>query len=387
MRLAKQLGLVAAVAVALAMAGGSQEPLTTTDIAVSVEGEIYFAEWQGTVALSAGDAQTELPITGLWTLLLQPSNEGQARVSLNELLVFVPEFSVSGMSGSGFFVTESRVTSFQGSVDLATKAFQLRGSVNLTGLVRGLDSMAVEVSGSFRTGTFSFKGAGTAAAGTAVIAGNGVVAVGDMKEQAKTWKHYALSDLVNPDAAKATCCGCETLVITTGGKRIKKVSSTSKQLVVSRGDYTTGEKAVVLVYCKCCDIEGETAESLITVNWEDKAGKGWISTPTVVCKKPQTYQYERIPAPFGAKAPLDCKAGECLLVTFDSDLMLVRSVSMKKTGSAVSAAKGSVCCKQTNSVFIQCACSAAACDATVVVKVYDKKKKAEVELEIPVSCK
>jgi hypothetical protein len=389
----KQFGVVLAVASALVMAGVSQEGSVTTDVAVSVEVETYFSEWEGTVTLRAGEATAELSIMGLWTLMLHPSSEGQARVSLSELLVYVPEFAVGGMSGSGFFITESRVGSFDGTVDLATSACRLRGSVSLAGLVRGLNAMAFEASGNLRTGALSVKGTGaTGTDATGVIAGQAETfgEISDRSAEAKTWRHYALSELLKAGAAKATCCGCEYVVITTGGKSVTKVESSSKKVRATKGDYTTHEKAVVLIRCECCDIAGDTEESTVTITWKDSANEEHKDTITVVCKKPTTYTYTDLlnrPGPLS----LDCKAGECILVTFEvkdkAFKQTVKSVVVKGGDGAVTATKGPLCCKQTNSVLIRCACITADCTAKVVITYFDKFRAMDQEAEITVNCK
>jgi hypothetical protein len=379
------LALLLVAVVSLVQVGPGQEGSPTAGVAVLGQVETYFSEWEGTVTLKAGEAVTQLFVTGLWTLALTLTGDEQARLALSELLVYVPEFTVGETRGNGFFITEAQVAGFDGTVDLATGACQFACLVRLGGLVQGLDSMAVQGSGNLRAGSLSVKGTTTALPGTTALAGTPLEGAAELKKQAKTWKHYALSDLTKAGAAKATCCGCENLVITTGGKEIVKVKSSSKKVQASKSGWST-EEADVVVRCRCCDITDETEESTITITWTDKAGNQHNDTVTVVCKKPEVYEYAKLPWFAGAPLSLPCKAGECMLVTFDAGSQTVKSVSVAGSCTSVRAEKGSLCCKQTNSVLIQCACSTADCTADVVVKYYDKKAKKDVEGTIPVIC-
>jgi|GEM_PF-3351547 len=383
----KYVVVVLVATAALVTVGLSQVELgPTTSLTASVMGpDIYSQVCEGTLALKAGEATAEVSVLWDWTIMLYPNGEGRARASLSELGAYVPEFAVGEVRSEGFFVSEANVTDFEGAVDLGTGVCSFNVSVSLRGLVEGLDSIVFEISGNLLTGTLNLRGAG---AGPVALDVSGSASVAKVRREAKTWKHYSLSDLLKEEASPATCCGCEKIVITTGGKRIIKIESSSKKLKAGKGDWTTGEQAVVLVRCNCC---GAGEKSTVTITWEDKDGKTHKDTVTVECKKPTTYRYDSlkfIPLPKGQGklAYVDCKAGECLIVALD-DNARIKSVKVTSCGTSIRAEKASTCCKKPNAVLIHCNCSGEDCTANVVIKYYDKETKKSKEVTLEVRCK
>jgi hypothetical protein len=371
--------------------GGAQEGPATPTAATSRidEWEAYFSEWTGTLEFEIGGRRGQVTVEGMWAFLFQPQGE-RAAMSLDELVVDVPALPLAtaadvASENEGFFVTTEHVVEFSGQVDLATGGCSLRGTIALAGLAPGLpyDGVTFVGSGNFNTGEFEFSG--SILAGGSKKEDNYVL---KMKRLAKQWRRYSLPELLKQEDPTITCCGCENFIITTGGKKVSKVTSSAKKVIYASAAkrWMTNEDATIWGRCRCCDAAKDGTATL-TITWTDSDGKKRTDKLKVVCKKPKVVTFNQLLAQPDAMS-VACKPGECVLITFDPQDVVVKEAEVTKGKTCARVETKPKCCKTKNSVVVYCTCTAdKPGDATIVVKYYLKRIKTTSEATITVKCK
>lgn len=380
--------LVATFTVALGgtYTGQERAPVTTVQPTIA-EDDGYFCHWQGSVVFQIGDQSATLSVDGLWRLLLHPAGEGMAGVTLDELVVHVPEFTLGDVATGDvattdrvideFFLTEADVLDFSGMLDTRSGVCTLRGRVLLRGVMPGVDEVQFEASASLLSGELEASGvllAGGAKAGDAILKAKGSLAAA---------KRYDLNEILKQNQPTITCCGCEDFIILTGGTKVTKVTSSDvKKVKATKGvliDNATGAKASIVVHCRCCEADQETKVTL-DIEWVDSAGNAKTAKVTVSCKPPTAHN---ILAIHGAKQ-LNCTAGNCLLLTFSNATVL--KVTVEGGAGCISAEKAKGCCKRSDAVLVRCLCEREGCTATVLVKYRVKGERKDREEKITIAC-